>query len=265
METFTESLSFDGQIVPGNQIIFDEQLVPYHSHNTELTEFVPNSDKSLLQIPKVRTFAQELTQKVKSFTSSLKSNGLYNQIKQLPEVEINQPFGNSLEKSKQQAQLCIQQVLSAAQIFNDDIQYSLTSVPAHPYDRLVYQYLGPNFVCPTIYELNIPQNYCPKEAVKEIINVKNDLFDLQMTHLAAMSAEVMDTNFYGITSQNLNNAFAVLSTTCDGDQYIINDKKLSEHLSFVETLKSIPTDYIEENSMEVAQKLIARFIEIQKM
>lgn len=265
MENFTESLSSEGQIIPINKIPYEEQIVPYRPVATELTEFVPDSNKTLSQIPKIGTLARDIVQKVKSFTSSLKSDGFYDQIKQLPEIQTDQSFSGSLEQSKQMAQLSIQQILSAARSFNETINNSLVSIPAHPYDRLVHHYLGPDFVCPTIYELNVPQNYCPKEAVKEIINVKNDLFDLQMTHLAAMSAEVMDTNFYGITSQNLNNAFAVLSTTCNGDQYIINDKKLSEHLTFVEILKSIPTDYIEQNPMEVAQKLIARFIEIQKL
>ena len=259
METFAESLSSDGQIVPIKKINFEEQIIPYNPSSAELVE----TNKILSRIPDVRNFASNLTQKVKSFTSALKSNQqLQPSAKTLTTEES---FDNVLQLSKQNAQLNIQQILLAAQEFNQTIQHSLTSVPAHPYDRLVYQYLGPDFVCPTIYELETPQNYCPIQATKEIIDIKNKLSDLQTTQISIMSAEALDTNFYGITSQNLNNAFAFLSTTCSGDQFIINDRKLSEHLSFVETIKSIPIDYIQQNPMEVAQKLINRFIQIQKM
>ena len=64
------------------------------------------------------------------------------------------------------------------------------------------------------------------------------------TQLQIMSAEAADTSFAGITSQNLGNAFAVLSTTANGQEYIIDRKKAAEHLEFIEIVNNVPTDYI---------------------
>ena len=84
------------------------------------------------------------------------------------------------------------------------------------------------------------------------------------THLQLMSAEAADTSFAGITSQNLGNAFAVLSTTANGQEYIIDRKKAARHLEFIEVISNIPTDYIIENPVIVVMKLVSRYLEIHR-
>ena len=171
-------------------------------------------------------------------------------------------FADLLRKNKEQAQLTIGQLISSANSMTATLVTALTSAPLHPYEKLLYDYLGPNFICPSITDLTIPENFCPKQCLVELENVAQQVGALQTNHFARLSAEAMDTSFYGITSENLNNAFAVLSSTAKGEQYVIDADKLKQHLIFVETVKSIPVDYVLKNPLEVAKKMLAEFTKI---
>ena len=173
-------------------------------------------------------------------------------------------FAELLRTNKEQAHLTISQLVSSANSMTADLTTALTAVPVHPYEKLVYEYLGPNFICPTIQELTIPNNFCSQKCLIEIESIAKGVGALQTSQFARMSAEAMDTAFYGITSENLNNAFAVLSSTPEGERYVIDRAKLADHLRFVETVKSIPTDYVLKNPLEVAKKMLAEFTRIHQ-
>ena len=155
-------------------------------------------------------------------------------------------------------------VLSAARNIRQKLEEATFTGPICPYQKTLLEYLGPNFVCPTIHELALPINFNPIEAVKTITEIDKKYNDLMLTHLQIMSAEAADTRFVGITSQNLGNAFAVLSTTQNGQQYVIDKQKASRHLEFAETVRNIPADYILQHPFEVAQKLVGRYLEIHQ-
>lgn len=154
--------------------------------------------------------------------------------------------------------------LSAARSLKQQIQSTIFDGPVCPYQRTLLEYLGPNFKCPTIDDLPLPRNFNPAEAIKIILDVDKKHDKQMTTHLQIMSAEAADTNFPGVTSQNLGHAFAVLSATSRGQEYIIDKKKTGQHLEFVELISKIPTDYIVEHPVIVAQKLVARYLEIHQ-
>jgi len=154
----------------------------------------------------------------------------------------------------------IQALLSTIRSLKQEIQPA--EAPACPYQQTLIEFLGPDFICPTIHDLAFPVNFSTTEAVSSITEIGKCHHEHMMNHLQAMSAEAADMGFPGITSQNLGNAFAVLSTTANGEEYVIDRVKTAKHLEFAEIVRNIPTDYIIANPSLVAQKLIARYIEI---
>lgn len=219
METFTESLSFGGQIVPYSQ--------------PQLTVSEQVSSKG------VSTEPQSIEVRARNLADLLRND-------------------------KQAAQLAIQELVSSAKDAKAEMLASLTATPVHPYEKLKLQYLGSDFICPTIHDWIIPMDFCPKAALTDIREIAQGFHELQMSHFAKMSAEAMDTSYFGITSQNLNNAFAIISATANGEQLVVDKKKVADQLKFIETIKSIPTDYIIENPLEVAKKMLAEYTRLSK-
>ena len=155
-------------------------------------------------------------------------------------------------------------LLSSIQQFKQNIQDNILSGPVCPYQKTLNEYLGLDFKCPSIHSLTILPDYSVEKAVGLLTNIGDKHTDQMLTHLAVMTAEAADTGFPGITSQHLGNAFAVLSTTTNGQEYVINKPKLAKHLEFAEIVKSIPVEYIKQNPVIVAQKLVSRYIEINQ-
>jgi hypothetical protein len=231
METFTEYLSFGSQMqLP---TLTQDQLV-------EIQQTLANvAEQSLL------TSKDQLSS---NFTD---------------EIQIKaQNLADLIKRNKEQACMTINQLVSSAQAMTANLTSSLTAVPAHPYERLVYDYLGPNFVCPSIKDLTIPADFTPQKCLADIEQISKNISQLQTSQFARLSTEVLDTSFYGITSENLNNAFAILSSTDRGDQYVLESNKISNHLQFIETVKAIPTNYILENPIEVAKKMLTEFVRL---
>jgi hypothetical protein len=167
-----------------------------------------------------------------------------------------------LRQDKEQAKIKIDELVSSARQMTSQLTHSLTSVPVHPYQRLLYDYLGPDFICPSIDDLTIPQDFNPARCLTQLENIANNVSELQLSQYAVLSAEAMKPSFNGTISDNLNNAFAVLSSTASGDRFVVDDIKLKQHLTFAETVKNIPTDYVLKNPILVAKKILAEFTKI---
>jgi hypothetical protein len=131
-----------------------------------------------------------------------------------------------------------------------------------PYEQTKIKYLGRNYIVPTIDSLTYPSDFSIEKALTSTAVINASYYNVMLTHMQAMSAEAIDTNFAGITSENLGNAFAVLSATATGNRYVINEKKLADHLEFAEIVRNLSMEDIIENPKEVAYKLIHKFIEI---
>jgi hypothetical protein len=158
----------------------------------------------------------------------------------------------------------IQTLLSTVQILKEKIQESMLSGPVCPYQQTLLEYLGPEYKCLAIQDIPYPKTFSTQVAISSINLIGNKYDDVLLSQMNVMSAEAADTNFVGVTSQNLGHAFAVLSSTSNGQEYVIDKVKTANHLEFAELIRNIPVDYIIQNPLVVAHKLISRYIEINQ-
>lgn len=134
--------------------------------------------------------------------------------------------------------------------------------PICPYERTKLEYLGPDFIAPSIHDLDVPKNFTIDTALKASKSISLGYNNMLLTRLNQMTAEAADPSGNGIKTEALGNAFAVLSTTAKGEEYVVDKHKVALHLEFAELVKSIPVTYIMENPVMVAQKLVTRYIQI---
>ena len=140
----------------------------------------------------------------------------------------------------------ISQLLSATDLLSLELDHALSSVPAHPYDRLRYEYLGPDSQPISLNDIPDPVNFCLSSVSCEISAIADkygDLFDL---HFHALTAGKIDEVY---------SAFAVPS----GDCFVINKQQTANHLQFVDMINNIPLQMIEENPILVAKKILTQY------
>lgn len=242
METLTNSLSFDTQIVE-----FDEKIINVESKSQPIQPFVQQPvaiiGSSALECLSSSVFPDEHS--IVFEEDWLKPHPL-------------------IISDRQNAESLMEKIIEEAEMLYEQLVGPIENGIVCPYEKTIAQYLGANPIIPTIHELVIPENFCPVEAIKDIVTIDRKYYDLMLTHLQTITAEAADTGFVGITSQNLGNAFAILSTTSVGQERLLDKPRLASHLSFAELIRTLPDEYITENAIEVAHKLVNRFIEIHK-
>ena len=179
-------------------------------------------------------------------------------------IENAQQFATLLQKDKEKAKLIIDNLVSSAKQITSTINTSLTSTPVHPYEKLIHDYLGPNYKPNSIQDYSIPDDFNFFEYTKKLRIAAEANQQLQMTQMAVLSSEAANPMFDGtFDTENLNNAFAEPVNTPDGKQtFVVNETKLKEHLAFMEMVKAIPKDYILKNPLEVAKKMVSEFVRI---
>lgn len=158
----------------------------------------------------------------------------------------------------------VDEIVAAAEEVIANFKKEWLDGPACPYQQTILEYLGPNFKCPTIHELKFPVGFTAEKALTATKAISNAHADLLFSRIDLMSAEAADMAFPGITSENIGHAFSVLSATKDGPKYVIDSKKMAKHLEFNEIWRNIPVEYIIENPLVVAYKMINRYIEINQ-
>jgi len=148
----------------------------------------------------------------------------------------------------------LETMLSGSQQLRRDLQIALSSIPAHPYEKLKNNLLGSDFVPLTIDELSSDKDFCPTTCLNNICDISIKLNTNVMSH------------FYTVTSGNLSamdcNAFIELSTTTNGEEFVVNSKRSSGYLSMLETIKHIPITLLEKDPHSVAKKLISHYINV---
>jgi len=206
-------------------------------------------------LDKANSTAFESTESLK--WSTMDEQNFQKEIESLPTL---------LQKDKAKAQRLIGQLVSSAKEIKNTLTHTLTSVPIHPYERLIYDYLGSGFVPATIYEYSVPEQFNPILCLRELEKISRKTSQVEMTHYACISAEALKPGFNGsFDTENLNNIFAVPTIDEQGKQtFVVDKKRLTEHLKFVEMAKRIPADYIVKNPLAVAKVLISEFIRIHK-
>ena len=156
------------------------------------------------------------------------------------------------------------ELLEEIKAFEKELDEQIKVTDVCPYQQTLNEFLGVNFVCPTIEELPLPINFDAEASVRTIFEINERQHNLFLAQMERMAVEAADMSFVGVTSQNLNNAFAPLSTTANGQEFVFDRQKFAKHLEFAETVKNLSDEYILQHPFEVAQKLVTRYIEIHQ-
>ena len=131
-----------------------------------------------------------------------------------------------------------------------------------PYEQTKRKYLGPNYTPPSIASLSYPEDFSLEKALPATVAINASCYNIMLSHLHVMSSQATDTGLTGITEEHIGNGFAVLSATSEGNKFVLDEKRLRDHLEFAEIVKSIPMQEIIDNPREIAFKLIHKFLEI---
>lgn len=171
-----------------------------------------------------------------------------------------------ISEDRNNALLQLAELLSAADLMISELQTNPADTIC-PYQATLQQYLGPEFKPLNIHEITIPSDFSLTKASENIKLYREHIDNKMIAQLDKMLEEATDTAFPGITSQHIGNAFAVLSTTATGTEWVIDEQKLAKHLEFAELVRNMPTDYMdlnEANPLIVSLKLIAQYESITK-
>lgn len=182
---------------------------------------------------------------------------------ELPEPELSEEeqlamFAHPLLlEDRYKALTLLNELILSAEAFNEIITADLKG-PVCPYQKTLDQYLGVDFKCPSITDIILPPTFSLPAIKNQITQFQIKTETKMLDHLEIMTKEAADTTFPGITSENLGNAFAILS----GNKYVIDKAKLSQHLEFGEIIRNLPQKYIEEQPYLTAFRVLARYSEI---
>jgi hypothetical protein len=180
----------------------------------------------------------------------------------MEKVEESNPFGeiNELKALFQQQQNTanetIQAFLSSVRQLKHEYLSSLSSVPVHPYEKLKEQYWTAETKPLLIEEIEQPENFCSETCLKQISSISLNLNEQWTTQICALTC--CDAN------QELElagNAFASLSENV----FVVDQKRAENHLRFVEMIKTIPIQLIEQQPREVAEKIVSQFINLYRI
>ena len=129
----------------------------------------------------------------------------------------------------------------------DTIVNELTSIPLHPYDRLMWEHFEPEHNFKTIDDIEDP-GQLPAEKCIEYITKKEQ--------------EISSTIFHNLTccpEHQVTSGFEFLS----GDQIVCNYEKQRNYLEFFEMVRRIPINNItSENCTTILNKLISEYIKV---
>lgn len=229
-----------------------EELIPNIQNNNSLVP-QPAEDSSLQELDNFYDLTLNSILTGGDFYLDPENEYNFSEVEDLPQIATH-PF---LIQDRDLAFSLINELILSAIEFNKQILEPLQG-PICPYQRTLWEYLGPNYRYPTIKELTIPITFSYPAVYKNISVFQNKVEEQTFEHLDIMVKEAAETSFVGITSQNLGNAFSVLS----GHQYIIDRAKLSKHLEFGEIVRNLPQDYIDDYPYLTAYKLLAKYSDI---
>lgn len=155
---------------------------------------------------------------------------------------------------KQASNQTLHHVLSTLQNVKHTLLSALTSVPAHPYEKFKKEFIDPETKPMLIEDICCPDDFCFKTCSNEICAISVELnqdWDQQICMLSCCDI---------VEQPNICNAFASLSE----GTFVVDKQRASKHLQFVEMIKNIPIQLIEQQPYEVAKKLASQFVNVYK-
>lgn len=127
------------------------------------------------------------------------------------------------------------------------IEASLSAIPIHPYERLKYEYFGPDHCFKCLDDIEEPEKI-PFERCIEYIKQKSD--------------EALSTTFHNLTCCEEDKIYTAFAC-CSGDKLMPDHNRQKKYIEFLEIARNIPIEEItEENYMSVAKKLISQYMQV---
>lgn len=129
----------------------------------------------------------------------------------------------------------------------DYLVNSLSSVPLHPYQNLLWGHFDPDHKFKTIDEIPEPEKIPTKECID---------------YITKKEQEINKTLFHNLTSspdQQITSIYEQLS----GGQIVCDFEKQKNYLEFFEMIRQIPIESItSENCNSIAKKIVAEYIKV---
>lgn len=128
-----------------------------------------------------------------------------------------------------------------------EVTSSLSAIPLHPYERLKYDYFGPDYNFKTIDDLEEPTDI-PHEKCLDILKQKyKDIISTSYHNLTCCEEEKIRTVF----------------TICSGDKILPDHDTQKKYIEFLEIARNIPIDSVtNDNYQQIAKKLIGAYFKI---
>jgi len=146
----------------------------------------------------------------------------------------------------------IQSVLSSLRQINADIAAAQAEIPADPFERLKLEYSHPNSQPMSFDDISVQEDFCPIRATEKLNEISDSYTKEFDEHFQMLSG--LDINEH----PNFGTAYSTFSE----NKFVIDQKKASDHLLFVDMVRNIPIEYIKANPVEFAQKIITKYIEV---
>ena len=150
----------------------------------------------------------------------------------------------------------LQNLLSSLRQVNADIAAAREEIPTNPYERLKYEY-GCLSAEPFDFDsIEVPEDFCPLKAQKNVADISSSMSKTFSTHL-----EMATLSSFNISDHpHFGNAFA----THEEETFKIDKVKIANHFRFLDMIRSIPIEYIENNPKEFSQKILTKFAEVYR-
>lgn len=140
----------------------------------------------------------------------------------------------------------ISQLLSATDLLSLELDHALSSVPAHPYDRLKHEYLGPDSQPISLSDIPEPVDFCLSSV------------SCQISAIAEKYGNLFDLHFQALTAGNVEEVYSAFAVP-SGDHFVIDKQQTAKHLQFVDMINHIPLQLVDENPMLVAKKILTQY------
>lgn len=153
----------------------------------------------------------------------------------------------SFQQSTQQILSSLQQTQEQTLSSIEEITNTLSDIPYHPYQRLIWNHFEPEHKFKTIDE--VPnQDDLPVKQCLEVITKKSEGYKQTIFH-----------NLTCCPEQQLDSCFATLS----GEEVVYDIDRQKRYLEFYEMVRQIPLDSINEtNAITIAKKIAAEYIKV---
>jgi hypothetical protein len=154
--------------------------------------------------------------------------------------------------STQQTLLSNIQSLTALQMV-DDVVASLSSIPLHPYQRLMWKYFDPDHQFKTIDEVEDPGKLSVFQCI-EYLEQRGRACESMMFHnLTSNPDEQLPAMWCSLSANEALSA----------NEIVYDIEKQKKYLEFFEMARRVPVnDITEQNAVEIGRKLIAEFIRV---